>query len=82
MYDKLKDEEVIFLKTVFNFCYQDIRYYNEYKNLKDFKKNIIEQAFEDRQYKNALIQFFYDEKSVITVLSFVTTMIWNNFQVR
>jgi hypothetical protein len=74
----IKDEQYVFLKTVFKFCYEDFCYYNDYKKLKQFKNSIIEQAFEDKQYKNALMQFFKDKKSIITVLSFVTTVIWNN----
>ena len=72
------DSQLTFLQTVFDFCYQDLRYYNDYKRLKDFKKSIIKQAFEDREYKRALLQYFNNKSSVIDVLSFVTSMLWNN----
>lgn len=78
----IKEEQYVFLKTIFDFCYHDFRYYNDYKKLKQFKKSIIEQAFEDKQYKNALMQFFNNKKCIITVLSFVTTVIWNNTNLR
>jgi hypothetical protein len=60
------------------FCYQDMRYYNTYNNLKEYTKSIIDQSFEDKDYRNSLIQFFHDKKSIIKILSYVTNTIWKN----
>lgn len=70
------DSQLTFLQTVFDFCYQDLRYYNDYKRLKEFKTSIIQQAFDDREYKQALLQFFVDKPCVINVLLFVTSVLW------
>lgn len=77
MEDIFSQEQKIFLKTVYTFCKFEYDFFiKKDDNLSDFIDNILDQAFEDKEYSLSLYQKFHNEEQIIYILSYVCTKIW------
>lgn len=69
-------DQLIFLKTVYDFCYTDYHWTKNDITLDEYIDGIIEQAFDDREYRAALYQKFHSQEQIIYILSYVCSEIW------
>jgi len=70
------EEQLIFLKTVYDFCNLEYRGVKDDISLYEFIDDIIDQAFEDKEYRTALYQQFHTEQQIIYILSYICSKIW------
>jgi hypothetical protein len=69
------EEQLVFLNTVYDFCKMEYRTVKDNTLLSEFIDDIIYEALEDKEYRTALYQKFYNEEQIIYILSYICSKI-------